>query len=209
MSLAYKEYSLPEKRRYTYADYREWGEDFRAEIIGGTVFMMSPPLTSHQRVCGELFFQIKSFLKGKPCEVFIAPFGVRLYPQDDQSDDTVVEPDIAVVCDSSKIDKRGCNGAPDLVIEVLSPSTAQKDWLLKFHHYRKAGVREYWIVDPDSALVQVYTLEQGQFVANAYGLADPEDELAKYTSDQAPVAVLPGLIIDLKTVFPSLPTSTS
>jgi Uma2 family endonuclease len=77
----------------------------------------------------------------------------------------------------SAIPQKWTNGAPDLVIEVLSPSTAQKDRLLKFHHYRKAGVREYWIVEPDSASVQVYTREQDQFVANAYGLADPEDEL--------------------------------
>ncbi|MDR0709113.1 MAG: Uma2 family endonuclease [Spirochaetaceae bacterium] len=203
MSLAYKEPS-PKVTHYTYADYLEWDEDFRAEIIGGRVFMMAPPLTVHQRVCGVLFNKIYNYLEGKPCEAFIAPFGVRLYPEEDHSDDTVVEPDIVVVCDSSKVDERGYNGAPDLVIEVLSPSTAQKDRLFKFRHYLKAGVREYWIVDPDTASVQVHVLDQGRFMTDAYGIIDPEDELAKYTSDRAPVSVLPGLEIDLKTVFPPM-----
>jgi Uma2 family endonuclease len=190
---------------YTYADYLEWDEDFRAEIIGGKVYMMSPPLTVHQWVSGELFFQIKSFLKGKPCKVFAAPFGVRLFPKEDHSDNTVVEPDIVVICDSSKVDERGCNGAPDLVIEILSPSTTRKDRLVKFNQYLDAGVREYWIVDPDAASVEVYILDQGRFMASAYGIVDPEDPLAKYTSDKAPVSVLPGLEIDLKTVFPHPP----
>jgi Uma2 family endonuclease len=134
--------------------------------------------------------------------VFTAPFGVRLYPKDDRSDDMVVEPDIVVVCDFSKLDERGCNGAPDMVIEILSPSTAQKDRFLKFNRYLEAGVREYWIVDPDAPSVQVYTLDRGRFIAGAYGIVDPEDEPAEYTSDKAPVSVLPGLEIDLKTIFP-------
>jgi Uma2 family endonuclease len=100
-----------------------------------------------------------------------------------------------------KVDEKGCNGAPDLVIEVLSPSTAQKDRLFKFHPYLKAGVREYWIADPDTASVQIHILDRGRFVTNAYGIVNPEDALAKYTSDRAPVSVLPGLKIDLKTVF--------
>ncbi|MDR2376728.1 MAG: Uma2 family endonuclease [Treponema sp.] len=171
-------------------------------MIDGKIFMMPPPLTVHQKVCGTLFNKLYNFLEGKPCQVFIAPFGVRLYPEEDRSDDTVVEPDIVVVYDPSKIDERGCNGPPDLVIEVLSPSTAQKDRLFKFHHYLNAGVREYWIVDNDTASVQVHILDQGRFVTNAYGIAGPHDALAQYTSDLAPVSVLPGLNIDLKTIFP-------
>ncbi|MDR1931698.1 MAG: Uma2 family endonuclease, partial [Spirochaetales bacterium] len=116
-----------EESHYTYADYLEWGEDVRAEIIDGEVFMMSPPLRAHQGILGNLFFKLAAFLEGKPCEVYPAPFGVRLFPKNDFSDDTVLEPDIVVVCDLSKLDDRGCNGAPDLIIEILSPSNARHD----------------------------------------------------------------------------------
>jgi Uma2 family endonuclease len=119
-----------EKQSYTYADYLEWDENVRAEIINGKIYMMSPPLTMHQRISMRLSTQIANFLKGKPCEVFAAPFGVRLFPKEDKTDDTVVEPDIAVVCDSSKLDERGCNGAPDLVIEIISPSTVSHDCIM-------------------------------------------------------------------------------
>jgi Uma2 family endonuclease len=190
-----------EKDTYTYADYLEWGEDLRAEIIGGQVYMMSTPLTVHQRISGELFFLLKSFLRGKPCEVFAAPFGVRLFPQADLGDDTVVEPDIVVVCDPSKLDERGCNGPPDLIIEILSPSTAQRDRLIKFNRYLEAGVREYWIVDPDTRSVQVHILDHGRFTTSAYGIVAAEDKDAVYISDKAPAAVLPGLAVDLKTIF--------
>ncbi|GHV81278.1 hypothetical protein AGMMS49944_30690 [Spirochaetia bacterium] len=193
---------IQEKERYTYADCLEWDEDFRAEIINGVVYAMSPPLTAHQIVSMNLSIEFGSYLRGKPCRVFAGPFGVRLSPKEDLSDNTVLEPDLVVVCDSSKIDKRGCNGAPDLIIEILSPSNSRRDTLVKFNLYLDAGVREYWIVNPETQSVQVHILDQGRYITTAYGIGDPEDPYREYTSDIVPVSVLPGLTIDLKTIFP-------
>jgi Uma2 family endonuclease len=190
------------KHYYTYADYLEWDEDFRAEIVNGVVYAMSPPLTAHQILARNLTIEFGNYLRGKPCQLFPAPFGVRLFPKEDHSDDTVVEPDLVVVCDSSKIDKRGCNGAPDLVIEILSPSNAKWERIRKFNLYLEAGVREYWIVDPEDQVVQVHILDQDRYTTAAYGIDDPEDPYRKYTSDIVPVSVLPGFAIDLKTIFP-------
>ena len=136
-----------EEARYTYADYMAWEDGERWEIIEGVPYLMSPaPTWVHQGISGELFLQIATFLKGKPCKVYAAPFDVRLFPADDDSDDTVVQPDIVVVCDRSKLDRSGCRGAPDMLVEILSPSTARHDQLVKLQLYKKAGVREYWIV---------------------------------------------------------------
>jgi Uma2 family endonuclease len=176
---------------YTYADVLEWDESVRAEIIDGELFMLATPATAHQRILGKLYIKIGNYLEGKPCEVFPAPFGVRLFPKDDLSDDTVVEPDIVVVCDPSKLDERGCNGAPDLAIEILSPSNRYHDKLVKFQKYLAAGVREYWIVDPDG-LVEVHILDAGRYITAMYGAAD-----------EAPVSVLPGCVINLRDVFPA------
>jgi Uma2 family endonuclease len=196
-----------EKPHYTYADVLAWDEDFRAEIINGLVYAMSPPLTIHQRILSRLHLKIATHLEGKPCEVFPAPFGVRLFPEEDHSDDTMLEPDLVVVCDPAKIDERGCNGAPDLVIEILSPSTSSMDRVRKFNLYLEAGVREYWIVDPEdhSALVHVLDAANGlgsRYHTTAYGIPDPEDPLdRRYVSAIVPVTALPGLRIDLKTIF--------
>jgi Uma2 family endonuclease len=181
---------LKEKEYYTYADYLEWDEGERYELIDGEAYMMAPPSRPHQEVSGELFGAIWEFLKGKPCKVYAAPFSVRLYPAEDLSDDTVVEPDLVVICDSSKLDHRSCNGAPDLVVEILSSSTSRHDRIVKFQKYREAGVREYWIVDPEEKSLVVYALKNGEYVASTY-----ED------TDTVQVAVLPGCAIDLKNVF--------
>ena len=181
---------LKEKERYTYANFLEWDEDFRAELHDGEVVMMAPPLTVHQGTLTELLFQIQTFLKGKNCKVYPAPFGVRLFPKKDHSDDTVFEPDIVVICDQGKLDEHGCNGPPDFVIEITSPSSAKYDRVYKLRKYEKAGVREYWIVDPETKSVQVFILENGRFLASGY------DE-----TEKAPVAVLPGCEIDLQAVF--------
>jgi len=181
------------KYNNTYADFLEWDEDFRAELHDGEVVAMAPPLTAHQGILTEFLFQIKGYLNGKKCKVFPAPFGVRLFPKKDRSDDTVFEPDIVVVCDLEKIDKHGCNGAPDFVIEIISPSTAKYDRVYKLRKYQKAGVREYWIVDPESKSVQVFILENGHYVSIAY------DE-----TEKAPVSVLEGCEIDLQAVFAEL-----
>jgi Uma2 family endonuclease len=181
---------LKKEEYYTYADYLQWDGPERYELIDGEAYMMAPPSRPHQKISGELFGTIWEFLKGKPCEVYAAPFAVRLNPAEDQSDDTVVEPDIVVVCDPSKLDDRGCNGAPDLVVEILSPSNSRYDRIVKFQKYREAGVREYWIADPEEKSLVVYVLKNGEYVTSVY-----ED------TDTVRVAVLPGCAIDLKGVF--------
>jgi Uma2 family endonuclease len=179
-----------ESQYYTYADFLEWDESTRAEIMDGEIVMMSPPLRIHQKISGKLFLMIGNFLEGKPCEVYAAPFAVRLNPEEDNSDDTVLEPDIIVVCDPAKLDDRGCNGAPDLVIEILSPSTSRCDRMVKYRKYQSAGVKEYWIVDPDTKTLQVCILEKGGYLVSMYD-----------DTDTVPVAALPGLKISMAAVF--------
>ena len=179
-----------EQIHYTYADFLEWDEGERYEIIDGEAYMMATPSRLHQRISMALSAALYNYLEGKPCEVYPAPFAVRLFPSEDRSDDTVVEPDISVVCDPSRLDDRGCNGAPDFIIEIVSPSTARYDRIVKFNKYRDAGVREYWIVDPEEKFVYAYVLKDGHYTAANYD-----------DTGAAPVTVLPGCEIDLKTVF--------
>lgn len=188
--------ALPAKKdRYTFADVLSWDEKTRAEIIDGKAFMMAPPSSRHQMVSGELFRQLANYLYGRSCSVFSAPFGVRLFEQDgdDPEDvDTMVEPDISVVCDQSKLDERGCKGAPDLVTEILSPSTRRHDRLVKLDLYQRAGVREYWIVNPEDKTVQVMLQDSAGSlrIHEDYGL-----------EDIARVNVLEDCFIDLAKVF--------
>ena len=187
--------ALPaEEKRYTFADVLTWDEDDRIEIINGEAFMMSPPSRVHQEISGELFGQLRDYLKGKQCRVYAAPFGVRLFEEDSDSPedvDTMVEPDISVICDSSKLDKYGCKGAPDLIIEILSPATRRYDRITKLSQYQRAGVREYWIVDPDSKEVQTFLLDGGRYFVKGYGTAE----------DKLRVEVLEDCVIDLSAVF--------
>jgi len=181
--------------RYTYADYLQWPDYERWELIGGIAYNMTPaPSTTHQRVSRELFFQFVGHLKGKKCEVFNAPFDVRL-PAPGESDltaSTVVQPDLVVVCDPAKLDEQGCKGAPDLVVEILSPATAAKDLKEKFVLYERVGVEEYWIVHPVEKAVTVY--RRGP--EGLYGRP------SVYTAgDRVPVGFLPELEIDLAMVF--------
>ena len=129
--------ALPaENRRYTFADVLTWDESERVEIINGEAFMMAPPSRIHQEILTSLFGQLYDYLKGKKCKVYPAPFGVRLFEEDGdypEDVDTMVEPDISVVCDPGKLDDHGCKGAPDLIIEILSRSTRQYDRITKFH----------------------------------------------------------------------------
>ena len=182
--------SLPQKNEYyTYADYYSWDDGKRWELIEGEPYAMSPaPTTTHQSVSGNLHRQLSNFLHGKPCKVFHAPFDVRLNAHD--NDDTVVQPDLTVICNRSKLNDRGCKGAPDLVIEITSPSTARHDRVVKFNQYLKAGVLEYWIIDPDTKTLQVCVLENGRYFTTVY--AD---------TDTAPVKVLNGCTINLSDVF--------
>ncbi len=152
--------------RFTYREYLQWPEGERWELVDGVAHAMGPaPVRRHQVVVGELFRQIANALKGRECQAFVAPFDVRL-PKADEADeeiDTVVQPDIVVVCDRNKLDERGCRGAPDWVIEVISPATASRDQILKRDLYQRVGVKEYWIVQPEEKRVTVYRREAGAF----------------------------------------------
>ena len=177
---------LDANRRYTYADYLEWEGKERYQLINGEAFQMASPSVAHQALLGEVFYQFYSWLRGKPCQVFAAPLDVRLFPKKDKSDNTVVQPDMLVVCDKSKIDKGSINGAPDLVIEIISPSNTHSDLFLKFQYYLKAGVREYWVIDPEQKKVQVHIYENDHYISTMY-----EDNAS------VPVTVLSGFTITL------------
>ena len=186
---------LPQENRYTLADALAWDEQDRIELIDGYPVMMVPPTRAHQKAVMELSGQLYAYLKGKKCEVYPAPFAVRLFEQDGdrpEDVDTLVEPDVSVVCDPSKLDDTGCKGAPDLVLEVLSPSTTRHDRFTKFKLYQRAGVREYWIIDPADKSVQVFVLEDGHYTAQDFGTA----------GDTVRVNVLKDCTIDLSQVFP-------
>lgn len=183
---------------YNFADCLTWDEHDRIEIVRGEAVMMAPPSTVHQEIALELSRQLANYLQGKTCKAYIAPFGVRLFEEEGdrpEDVDTVVEPDISVVCDRSKIDKYGCRGAPDLVIEILSPSTRRHDKFTKYNLYQQAGVREYWIVDPDAKDIQTFLLEEGRYSAHSFGTAE----------DKLEVAVLEDCTLDLSLVFPEQP----
>ena len=188
--------ALPlKKESYTFADCLTWPENERIELIDGEAVMMSLPSTVHQKISGELFRQLANFLEGKKCEVFSAPFGVRLFEKDGDSPenvDTMVEPDISVICDRDKLDRHGCKGAPDLIVEILSPSTQRRDRLIKLELYQRAGVREYWLVGPEEQTVQVLLFTNGLLVPH---------ELYK-KGDVAKVNVLEGCFLELEKVFP-------
>lgn len=162
--------SLPKRdtQRHTYGEYRRWPDDVRYELIDGSAYAMAPaPSRRHQEVLGELFRQVANALEGHSCRAFIAPFDVRL-PRGAEADDeieTVVQPDLAVVCDQAKLDAQGCRGAPDWVVEVLSPATAGHDHIQKRAVYERAGVREYWLVHPSDRIVTVYRLDGGRYGA--------------------------------------------
>jgi Uma2 family endonuclease len=154
---------LPQRdiERHTYADYCRWPDDTRYELIDGIAYAMSPaPTRRHQTSTGELFRQIANALQGHRCRPYIAPFDVRL-PSGKEADaavDTVVQPDISVICDPAKLDDKGCRGAPDWIIEILSPATASHDQIVKRALYERVGVREYWLVHPVDNIVTIYLL---------------------------------------------------
>jgi Uma2 family endonuclease len=176
-------------QHHTYGDYCRWPEDVRYELIDGQAYAMSPgPNRRHQEVGFEIARQIADALEGSPCRTYVAPFDVRL-PRGNEADDdvdTVVQPDIMVVCDRTKLDDRGCRGAPDWVIEVLSPSSASHDQILKRALYERRGVREYWLIHPVDLIVTVYRLVDG-----AYGRPDIYE-----LKDTLPCGILPEVVID-------------
>lgn len=161
--------SLPQKQDYTIDDIYALPDGQRAELIDGEMYMMAPPKTIHQRISGALHAAIYQYIKSQKgsCEVFAAPFAVFL----NKDNKNYVEPDISVICDKDKIDDRGCNGAPDWIIEITSPSDPHRDYGIKLFKYRTAGVREYWIVNPLTQIVTVYDLEN-EIGTNQYTFND-------------------------------------
>jgi len=157
---------LRDHQHHTYADYLTWPDEERYELIDGVAYALTPaPGRRHQEVVVEMLRQIADALEGHPCRVYVAPFDVRL-PRDSEADeavDTVVQPDLSVICDAAKLDEQGCRGAPDWVIEVISPSTASHDQVKKRDVYERAGVKELWLVHPMDGIVSVYTLEAGGY----------------------------------------------
>ncbi|MDQ2751991.1 MAG: Uma2 family endonuclease [Bacteroidota bacterium] len=179
---------------YTYADYLQWKWEERVELLKGIIMRMSAPGSKHQMVVGRLYLPIGTFLQRKSCFVFVAPFDVRLPVQNKKKDNqitTVVQPDLCVVCDENKIDERGCCGAPDIVIEILSPGNNKKELQYKFELYEEAGVLEYWIVAPAEELIIIWYWEKGK-----YAKSKP------FTSGQIiTTPVLPGLEINTTDIF--------
>ena len=173
---------------YSYADYLLWKFKERVELFKGKLFRMSAPSALHQEVSMRLAGELYQFFKGKDCKVFHAPFDVRLFKESQEDKDiyTVEQPDICVVCDAEKIDKRGCYGAPDLVIEILSSGNSKKEMKYKYALYEEAKVPEYWIIDPDHQNVLVYVLKDGKY--------------------QNPMNIIEGVIPSEK--FPTLELST-
>lgn len=186
-------------KKYTYADYLSWQLDEMVELIRGKVVRMAPaPGTSHQSASSNLHVAIGSYLKDKKCKLFSAPFDVRLpLPEAEQQQDqtqTVVQPDLCIICDLSKLDERGCNGAPDWIIEILSQSTAHKDLHDKFELYRHAGVQEYWVVHPAEGTVLPYRL-------NANGQYTLPRSTPYTVGENVPVGLFPGFEVELEAVF--------
>ncbi|MEA1972784.1 MAG: Uma2 family endonuclease [Candidatus Cloacimonadota bacterium] len=156
--------SLAKKRKkdsYTYADYLKFPKEFKSEIIDGVIYDMSPaPVRKHQKISMKLSQKISNFLENKICEVYAAPFDVRLGEKKDESFEikNVVQPDLSIICDQDRLDEKGCIGVPDWIIEILSPSTTSIDLHEKFDLYEKYGVKEYWLVEPFEQIIFAYTL---------------------------------------------------
>jgi len=183
---------------WTYGDYRKWPDDERWELIEGEAYLMGAPSVSHQRLLGTFFRMFADFLDDKPCEVFLAPLDVLSFAPDETEEDdcsTVVQPDILVVCDKKGLNDKNLHGLPELVVEILSPSTTKKDQHEKFSLYEKRGVREYWVVDPIGAWICLYVRnETGELKQKA---------LRERSGDRSPLAsaVLEGFSVDYQKLF--------
>ena len=181
--------ALAEEKIYTIDDIYLLPDGERAELIDGRIYFMDPPKIVHQKLAGELFFQLRSHIEERrgECQVLFSPVGVKL----ECDDKTLLEPDVIVVCDREKLHEDACYGAPDLVIEILSPSTQRHDRIIKFNLYQQAGVREYWIVDPRNKEVQSFVLVSGRYEAREFASAQ----------DSIKVDILEDCWIDLTQVF--------
>jgi len=180
---------------YTYADYLSWDIEEMVELIKGKVFKKAAaaPNRIHQRLTGDLYTELNMFLKGKKCQAYIAPFDVRLPVQSKKDDKiyTVVQPDICVVCDLDKLDDRGCIGAPDLVVEVLSPGNKQLELQHKYEVYEASGVKEYWLMDAAGQTLLIYTLIQGKY----------QSSRLMTSGDRPRSSAVPGFELDLEAFF--------
>ena len=183
-------------KTYTYADYLQWKFQERVELIKGRIFQMSPaPSSNHQDISGNIYFAIKFYLlNNRNCKVYAAPFDVRLTKKSKNNRDvqTVVQPDICVICNRTKIDKSGCIGAPDIVVEILSPGNNKTELQNKYDVYEENGVQEYWIVSPQQKTFLKYILNQdGVYVASKLLPSNAE----------VTTPILPGFILKLEDVF--------
>ncbi len=185
-------------KTYTYADYFSWNFEERVELIKGKIFQMSPaPNRIHQKLAGYIHIRLGIHLEQRSCEVYEAPFDVRIPPmsKDDKQIITVLQPDVCVICDLSKPDKRGCLGAPDMVVEILSPGNNAKELKNKFDVYEEAGVKEYWVVSPQNQWVRIDTLEEGKFRESPYYVP----------GDIAYSSVLEGFSVVINDMFKGIP----
>lgn len=175
---------LPKEHSYTIEDIYALPEGERAELIDGQLYNMAPPSYMHQKLVSEFTQSIWQYIKthNGSCEVIPAPFAVFL----NQDDRTYVEPDISVICDHNKLSDRGCEGAPDFIIEIVSPGTQKRDYGIKLFKYRNAGVREYWIVNPVQKIVNVYCFED-----------EENTDLYSFEND-IPVGIYPGFSINIQ-----------
>ena len=184
---------------YSYADYLEWRLNETVELIKGKISLMSPaPSLDHQRVSWQLTGQLFEYFRKKPCRAFAAPFDVRLYDRRksaiaNQDIYTVVQPDLCVICDAEKLDPRGCLGAPDWIIEILSKGNSKKEMQTKFELYRESGVKEYWIVYPFEQAVHQFLLDEEQDQYRLLNMFSGEDSASPY--------LFPDCVIDLQEVF--------
>ena len=163
--------ALAHANLYTEEDYYNLPENVRAELINGQIYYMAAPSRIHQEILMFLSKTIANYIDSKkgPCKVYPAPFAVKLFSEDDRN---VVEPDISIICDPNKLTDRGCTGAPDWIVEIVSPSNSSHDYIRKLNLYADAGIREYWIVNPIKESIFVYHLEETKFEAAAYTFQD-------------------------------------
>lgn len=203
-----KEYRIPQREKididafhepsdsfagYTYADYLNWNFEEIVELIKGKVFKKAAaPSRRHQHVSGRAFLILGNFLRGQMCHVYAAPFDVRFSKNpEDKKVDSVVQPDLSVICDPAKLDDKGCLGAPDLIVEILSPSNNRVELQNKYELYEEFGVREYWVIHPVECTLLVYTLVEGKYQSS---------RLFTF-GDKIQSTVLPGFVLDLEEVF--------
>lgn len=181
---------------YSYADYLKWTMDEMVEIIKGRVYKLSAPKRVHQTILIRISSKIFNLLEGQKCKVYSAPFDVRLPVKSRKNEDifTVVQPDICVICDPTKLDDAGCIGAPDLIIEILSKGNNKKELQNKYEVYEESGVKEYWVIEPESQTMLVYTLVNGKY--------QPSKLLT--LGDEIVTPILPSFVLNLDEVFANL-----